>query len=194
MKKVLKFTAMAALVLGTFTASANELKLNVATDKDAKSLIFELDMVSADTKIQFLDSENNVIYSNSNVKTTSLRKKFDLSKLEKGVYTFKVDGTTLVTTYAILIDGEAISILNKDEVIKPVFRMKDNMVYINLLNLDKKDVEIKVYDSSDRVLYTQKISDALIVEKAINFKTAYKGDYTIAVKNANGVYTENVSI
>ena len=194
MKKVLKFTAMAALVFGTFTASANELKLNVAADREAKSLIFELDIVSKDTKIQFLDSNNNVIYSNSNVQSSSLRKKFDLSKLETGVYTFKVDDTTQVTTYSILIDGESISILNKDEVIKPVFRMKDNMVYINFLNVEKKDVEIKVYDSSDRVLYTQKISDTLIVEKAVNFKTAHKGDYTIAVKNSKGVYTENVSI
>ncbi len=185
---------MAALVLSTFTASANELKLNVATDKDAKSLIFELDIVSKDTKIQFIDSKNNVIYSNSNLKSSSLRKKFDLSKLEKGIYSFRVDDATQVTTYAIMIDGDSISILNKDEVIKPVFRMKDNMVYINFLNVEKKDVEIKVYDSNERVLFTQKISDTLIVEKAVNFQSAHKGDYTIAVKNANGVYTENISI
>ncbi|MBO0592149.1 hypothetical protein I2486_12120 [Cellulophaga sp. E16_2] len=194
MKKVLKFTAIAALVFSTFTASASELKLNVAADKEAKSLIFELDIVSKDTKIQFLDSKNNVIYSNSNLKSSSLRKKFDLSKLEKGVYTFRVDDMTLVTTYAILIDGESIRILNKDEVIKPVFRMKDGMIFVNLLNVDKMDVEIKVYDSNDRVLFTQKISDTLIVEKAVNFKTAHKGDYTITVKNANGVYRQNVSI
>ena len=174
MKKVLKFTVMAALLFSTVTAMANEPKMSLVADNAAKSLIFRLDVKTKDTKIQFLDSENNVIYYDNSV-SKGFSKKFDLSKLEMGAYTFKMDDSLKLVTYTIIIEDKGISILEKTEMVKPVFRTKDGMVYINLL-------------------FAETLTDKLIVEKAINFKKAFKGDYTISVKDANGVYLENISI
>lgn len=193
MKKVLKFTVMAALLFSTVTAMANEPKMSLVADNAAKSLIFKLDVKTKDTKIQFLDSENNVIYYDNSV-SKGFSKKFDLSKLEMGAYTFKMDDSLKLVTYTIIIEDKGISILEKTEMVKPVFRTKDGMVYINLLNKELKNVDIKVYDSSERLLFAETLTDKLIVEKAINFKKAFKGDYTISVKDANGVYLENISI
>lgn len=194
MKTVLKFTVMAALLFHTVTAMANEPKMKLIADNEAKSLVFELDITSIDTKIQFVDSDNNVIYSEDNLVAKGLRKKFDLSKLQKGVYTFKMDNAIKLVTYTILIEGARISILSKTEATKPVFRIKEGMVFINLLNKGMEKVAIKVYDASDRLLFSEAITDKLVVEKAINFKQAFKGEYTIMVKDANGVYTKNMRI
>tara|TARA_R110000868_G_scaffold98706_2_gene271731 strand:+ start:17715 stop:18299 length:585 start_codon:yes stop_codon:yes gene_type:complete len=194
MKRVLKFTVMAALVFNTITAMANEPKMKLVADNEAKSLVFELDITSKDTKIQFVDSDNNVIYSDYNFATKGLRKKFDLSKLQKGVYTFKMDNATKLVTYTILIEENGISILEKAENTKPIFRVKEGMVFINLLNRDMQKVDIKVYDASDRLLFSEAITDKLVVEKAINFKKAFKGEYTITVKDTNGVYSKNINI
>lgn len=194
MKTVLKFTVMAALLFNTVTAMASEPKMKLVADSNAKSLVFELDMISKDTKIQFIDSEHNVIYSNTNLAASGLRKKFDLSKLDKGVYTFKLDNSTKLVTYNILIEDEAVSILDKTEITKPVFIVKDGMVFINFFNQEMKTVDLKVYDASDRLLHSEIVENKLIVEKALNFKNAYKGSYTITVSTADGIYTENISI
>ena len=194
MKTVLKFTVMAALLFSTVTAMANEPKMKLIADSEAKSLVFELDKVSKDAKIQFLDSENNVIYSSGNLNNNDLRKKYDLSKLEEGVYTLKMDSTTKVLAYTILIKDDAISVLESKETIKPNFRVKEGMVFINFFNQEMKNVDVKVYDASDRLLHSEMVENKLIVEKALNFKNAYKGSYTITVSSADGIYTENISI
>jgi hypothetical protein len=194
MKTVVKFTVMAALLLHIVVANASEPKLNLVADLSEKSLIIDLDEVSKDTKIQFLDSENYIIYSDSSFKNKSIHTKFDLSNLDEGSYIFKLESSTKTITYEILIRKETIVIKDKVEVIKPAFRVKEDVVYINFLNISKKGVEIKVYDSEDRVLYSEKFMDSLIVEKAINFKNAYKGEYRVIVKNTNGNYQKNVSI
>ena len=139
MKKVLKFTVMAALLFSTVTAMANEPKMSLVADNAAKSLIFRLDVKTKDTKIQFLDSENNVIYYDNSV-SKGFSKKFDLSNAR-------------------------------------------------ITNLD-----VVTLNSLSQTEQTLEITDKLIVEKAINFKKAFKGDYTISVKDANGVYLENISI
>lgn len=194
MKTVLKFTVMAALLFNTVTAMANEPKMKLVADKDAKSLVFELDEVSKDAKIQFLDSDNNIIYSSTSLKSNGFRKKYDLSKLEVGVYTLKMDSETKQVVYTILIEGDTISIVETKETIKPYFRIKEGMVFINFLNKEMKNVDIKIYDASERLLHSEVVNNKLIVEKAINFKNAYKGSYTITVKSVTGTYTENISI
>ena len=152
MKTVLKFTVMAALLFNTVTAMANEPKMKLIADSEAKSLVFELDKVSKDAKIQFLDSENNVIYSSGNLNNNDLRKKYDLSKLEEGVYTLKMDSTTKVLAYTILIKDDAISVLESKETIKPNFRVKEGMVK----NAYKGSYTITV--SSADGIYTENIS------------------------------------
>tara|TARA_R110000868_G_scaffold165061_2_gene398001 strand:+ start:582 stop:1166 length:585 start_codon:yes stop_codon:yes gene_type:complete len=194
MKTVLKFTVMAALLMNTVTAMANEPKMKLVADSDTKSLVFELDEVSKDAKIQFLDSENNIIYSSSSFKSNVLRTKYDLSKLEEGVYTLRMDSISKEIVYTILIDGSSISVIETSETNKPSFRIKDGMVFINFFNKELKNVDIKVYDESDRILHSEVVSNKLIVEKAINFKNAYKGNYTVTIKSTDGVYSENISI
>lgn len=195
MKAVLKITVMAALMFSTLIASANsEPKIYVAGENEGKSLIFELDVTSENTKIQFLDSDSNIIYSDDAVSSTGVRKKFDMSNLSSGLYTFKVDNSIKAITYSILLASNEMTILSKDEKVKPVFREKDGLVYVNLLNTDKSKVIIKVYDSSSRLLFSEVVTDKLIVEKAINFKGAHKGEYIISVKDGSERYSENISI
>ncbi len=46
-----------------------------------------------------------------------------------------------------------VEVLEVEENVKPIFRKNHDMVYVNLLNLDKESVEIKVYDSNNRVIF-----------------------------------------
>ncbi|MEB8330472.1 hypothetical protein OO009_14000 [Flavobacteriaceae bacterium KMM 6897] len=84
--------------------------------------------------------------------------------------------------------------LNADKIIKPTFRTKGKMVYMNHLNLNGKKVEVKVQDASGNVIYETTFYDTVIVEKAFNFEKAYRGRYTVIIKDGNDTYYENVLV
>jgi len=84
--------------------------------------------------------------------------------------------------------------LNANEIIKPTFRTKGKMVYMNHLNLDGKKVQVKVQDESGNVIYETTFNETVIVEKAFNFEKANSGLYTVILKEGNKTYYENVLV
>ena len=77
---------------------------------------------------------------------------------------------------------------------KPIFRQKGDKVFLNMLNLQGEKIEIKVYDSSRRLLFKETITDELTIEKAFNFESAYEDNYTVLVKDSEGTYLERISV
>ncbi len=84
--------------------------------------------------------------------------------------------------------------LNTSEIIKPTFRTKGKMVYMNHLSLDGKRVQVKVQDELGNVIYETTFNESIIVEKAFNFKKANAGLYTVILKEGNKTYYENVLV
>ena len=65
---------------------------------------------------------------------------------------------------------------------------------MNLLNVSKGKVLLKVYDSEDRLVFDQAIDGDIVVEKAFNFEKAFKDEYTIVVVDKFGTYKETVVV
>ncbi len=193
MKNYLKMTALVAVFFVSMTISANEPILKVGSTTNSKSLVFELDSKSTQTKVRFYDADDNIIFSD-NISDALYAKKFDLKSLEEGNYTFKVENSLTTYVYTISVKEGSVDIVKRKENSKPVFRKNDAMVYLNLLNLDKKDVKIEITDSSNRLVHEETIANELVVQKVFNFKTAVADGYTIAVKNGNDVYYEAIVV
>jgi len=193
MKKVVRTAAMIAFMFVTATSMANEVKLSLETEKESKSLVFELDSQSTETTIKLFDSADHVIYF-ENISNLSYVKKFNLKNLDEGLYYFTTENPLKKVTYIISVKDAEVKILNRKENPKPIFRKKNEMVYLNLLNLEKKKVEIKVYDSSDRLVFSERRVNEMIIEKAFNFSKAYKDTYTLAVRDGNDSYYEYVIV
>lgn len=87
-----------------------------------------------------------------------------------------------------------IEILESADKGKRIFRQKGKKVYLNILNLAEDTIEIKVFDSSKRVLFKEVIEGDLTVEKAFNFEQAVRDSYTVAVKDSEGTYLERISV
>ncbi|MGB5227426.1 MAG: hypothetical protein WBN55_04135 [Eudoraea sp.] len=84
--------------------------------------------------------------------------------------------------------------LKRSENTKPVFRKKGSRLFLNLLNLDGKDVQIKVYDSDNRTLFSEVIENESIVTKAFNFESAYEDRYTVVVKDGKNTYYDYIVV
>ncbi|MGB5818147.1 MAG: hypothetical protein WBG90_01590 [Saonia sp.] len=194
MKTVLKFTVAIAMMFSTITALANEPKLYLVANKDAKSLVFQLDAQTKETSIKFIDADNQIIYSDNIKDAYDYTKKFDLSKLNDGEYTFEMEDMLRTITYDITIKKDDMEILKKRENTKPFFRRKGDMLYLNLLNLDHDAIEVKVYDSQNSLILKQALGNGLIIEKAFNFEKAFEDSYTLVLKDNDDTYYQEVII
>lgn len=183
---------MIALMFATATSMANDEKLSLESKKESKSLVFEMD-AQKETFIKLFDAENHIIYSES-VSAISYSKKFNLENVADGNYYFTTEDALRKVTYTISVRNSDVEIVSRKENAKPVFKIKDQIVYLNLLNLSKKDVKIEIYDSSNRLVFTEKRENEMIIEKAMNFNNAYNDQYTVVVKDNENTYYENILI
>ena len=76
----------------------------------------------------------------------------------------------------------------------PVFVKKGQKIMMNLLNVSKGKVLLKVYDSEDRLVFDEAIDGDIVVEKAFNFEKAFKDEYTIVVVDKFGTYTKTMVV
>ena len=193
MKTNLKFTTMIAFMFATVVGLAKEPKLSLMTEGQSKSLIVELDSKNNKTFLKILDENQNIIFSEK-IATTSYTKKFDLNELENGSYYIELDDSLRTLVYPISVENKEVKILKRIENTKPVFRKKGSMLFLNLLNLDGEDVQIKVFDSDNRTLFSEVIKNESIVTKAFNFETAHEDRYTVVVKDGENTYYEDIAV
>jgi crotonobetainyl-CoA:carnitine CoA-transferase CaiB-like acyl-CoA transferase len=78
----------------------------------------------------------------------------------------------------------------------PYFRKAGEKVFLNFLNLDGKQVVVKVVDAEGRLLFFERISDSPVVEKAFNFEKAEPGTYKVEVMVTEGdsTYSESIKV
>ena len=76
----------------------------------------------------------------------------------------------------------------------PTFKRKGDKLLVNLLNLEQKDVMIKIYDNQGRVVYKELLEGKLVIEKAFNFENAFENDYTVVVTENDKTFKETVAV
>jgi hypothetical protein len=193
MKTILRLSMVAAFFFSTAAGMAKEPVL-FFTNEDARSLIFQMDTPAENTALRFFDTEGNTIYSEKTGDVAFYGKKFDLKKLDGGLYFLEIEDTYKEIVYTIEVSRNSVRILEKVEKLKPIFRRKGKMLFLNLLNLNESKVDIKVVDSSNRVLFSESVEGKQVVEKAINFEKALEDKYTVVVSHGNDTYYENVLV
>ena len=181
-----------ALVLLVATAMAKEPR--IITDGSTKNLVFMLDSTSEETSIQLVDSDGNIIYTEAVPKRAAYAKRFDLNHLESGSYSLKVGDPIKEIAFTIVLNEEHVRVVNRVEHTKPLFREKDGKVLLNLLNLDLNPVELSVYDSSNRILFSEGIEGEQTIRKSFNFENALTDHYTVMVKDGENTYYEEIVV
>lgn len=194
MKSIIKSALVLVTLLAVATGMAKEPLLLITKKEDARTLIFRLDTPSKETAIRFFDNFGNTIYSEKTGEVNAYGKKFDLNNLAGGYYYLEVEDAFKELVYTIEVTKKDTRIVEKKEKVKPIFRKKGNRLFLNLLNLKEADVEIKVMDSSNRVLFQEVIAGELVVEKAINFENAVNDSYIVVIRNGKDTYYESVVV
>ena len=191
MKAVLKLTAVAALLLSSTIAMANDPGMYLTTVKEAKRLVLKLNKQTESSVLTLTDTEKHQIFVENIREDEDYSKKFDLSNLEEGLYYLKMESPTRTVEFTISVEDSEVNVIARDEVAKPFFRKRGNILYVNYFN---HPVVINVVDSENRVVFTQKMGTELVIGKMINFTNAVKDDYTVSVSEGTNTYFETVSV
>jgi hypothetical protein len=189
MKNLVKFTTVVAFMFATVAGMAREPKLNLLSVGKAKSVVLTMDASSKGVQVKLMDADLNVIYSEK-MSEGQFSKKINLKDLNDGIYYLSADDSFKSYSYTIVLNNNTMNVVETAEEIKPFFRKTDNMIFMNYLNLDKSDLSIKIFDAESRTVFTQEVTDEMIVEKAFNFTDAFPGTYMVTVKSAGKTYTE----
>jgi flagellar hook assembly protein FlgD len=102
--------------------------------------------------------------------------------------------TIMKFTVAAVIMFSTIGSFANDEITKSIFKKKEDKVFVNLYNLDKDKVEIKIYDSQNRVVYAETIVDSFLVKKVFNFESAFEDSYTLVIKKEGETYKKSILV
>ena len=190
MKNLVKFTTVVAFMFATVAGMAREPKLNLLSVGKAKSVVLTMDASSKGVQVMLKDADLNVIYVEK-MSEGQFSKKLNLKDLTDGVYYLSADDNVKNYSYTIVLKNNTVNIVDMAEDIKPFFRKTSNMIYLNYLNLDKSKLSIKIFDTESRTVFTQEVTDEMIVEKAFNFTDAFPGTYTVSIKSSGKTFTEN---
>ncbi|MCW5517396.1 hypothetical protein [Muriicola sp. Z0-33] len=193
MKTVIKLSTVAGLLFTVAVGMAKEPNVKLISKGAEKSLVFQMDAKAKETYIKLIDDNDNVIFKDK-VSLGNYAKRFNLSALPNGRYYFSTENAIKLYVYTLSVNESELILVDKSEKAKPVFRKKGDRLFLNLLNLDENKVDIKVIDSSDRVVFKETIEDESIIEKAFNFEKAYEDRYMVVVKDNNDVYYEYVLV
>jgi len=89
MKRMIKISAILALMFATTSSMANNPKISLAPGTDSKSIIVKLDKQVKKSTLRLTDADNNSIFF-EDISENRYAKKFNLTNLENGTYFFAV--------------------------------------------------------------------------------------------------------
>ncbi|MDW5289484.1 hypothetical protein [Formosa sp. PL04] len=189
MKRILVLSIyMFAMVTGIATY-AN------ASSKDGERKKSEITLTLNDVKegqLLSIKDINGIVLYNSTIATSGLyNNKFDLTALPNGTYYFEHEkGYEIkIIPFTVSIGEVTFNKKNEKSIFKPVVNLKNNNLYLTQLSLDKSDVEVKIYYTSDNsefnLIHSEDISNTTNINRIYKLAEKRTGNYKVII-NANG--------
>lgn len=193
MKKSIKFSIVAALLMSFATVSAKDLE-KVLKDKE-KITVVNFSKLKKGTEIKIKDTNGVSLYQESVEKTGAYSKSFDLSKLPDGTYFIEVNTQSQLTIMPFKISDDQVNMEKALEYVihKPILLTKNNKVTLTKLSLDQNPLEVKVYYQDGVMVYSEKIANKTSIAKMFDFSEAQKGTYTFVMKSDGRVFQEDIN-
>ncbi|AUS06142.1 hypothetical protein [Pseudotamlana carrageenivorans] len=155
-----------------------------------------LDYAKKGSAVSIKDSYGAVLYSETISTTGKYNKNFDLSFLPDGNYLFEVDKDLEFEEIPFTLNN-GVAHFNKSQeklFYKPYLRVSDDLVYINKLNLDNKNLTVNIYytkgnSMNQELLVSEILTGDSKIEKVYKLAENGHGTYKI-VLGSGGRFTE----
>jgi hypothetical protein len=195
MKKAMKFVVMAVAALSTAVNYASIIELN---HQDQFS-VQEGKNITENSKFVIRNKNGVAIFEGTVFNSSSMAELVSDMDLSSGSYTYEVVGDTNIEVTSFVVDETTILFDAKSTktIFMPTLRVKDDLVLVSQLSLLKEPLKIKMYYSAEEddskifdLIYTEKIGEEMILERAYSLDKSKTGDYKIKFISNGKVFTE----
>ncbi|MFM2368461.1 MAG: hypothetical protein RL619_761 [Bacteroidota bacterium] len=195
MKKIVKFSLMlAAAALTSVEAHAGNADFSLDLKKEeGKTVSFTL-RETKKVDLSIYDTSNNLIYQENVTSDDNINRTYDLTAFPDGVYYLQAESDLKIAKYKIEVIGK-VAKLSADaisEVYKPVLINKNGIIKLNILNLNKALVTVKIYNLNDIELYNETLTAELNVGKIFDLSNVQGNKCTFMITYNGTTFVETV--
>jgi hypothetical protein len=195
MKKIVKFSLMlAAAALTSVEAHAGNADFSLDLKKEeGKTVSFTL-RETKKVDLSIYDTSDNLIYQENVTSDDNINRTYDLTAFPDGVYYLQAESDLKIAKYKIEVIGK-VAKLSADaisEVYKPVLINKNGIIKLNILNLNKALVTVKIYNSNDIELYNETLTAELNVGKIFDLSKVQGNKCTFMITYNGTTFVETV--
>ena len=195
MKKILQTSLLAVLMLVSASLYANEETFELKVKGGAqKSVAF---FISEPLDVEFSISDYNavILYQQNIHALQPIKKTYNLAAFPDGTYQLRLETELKITQYKIRIE-EGKTIVEEPIIIqklKPILTMQNAIVTLDMENMDKVPVEIKVVNEYNEQLYNSVFNSAKLSKK-FNIAQANAKELTFIVRYKDQEFTKTLSV
>ena len=182
-------------MFATLLSFANEVSF-FTVKNDAKRTLISLN-VKEGNLLSIIDDNGVILYKELIQKTGIYTKGFDLTSLPNGEYIFELDKDLEINTIPFtVLSGNVV--FNKEEeklIYKPYIRVKDNLVYVTKLALNKEPLKVDIYfinSSNTELIHSEEIENTKNIQKLYKLTGSEKGNYRIVLQSEDRTFTKNI--
>lgn len=181
-----KITALAVLITVIGTASfassgplGDNSNFKVLTKADSKFELIYVSSEEGDVSVTIYDNDGKNISSSTVKDATKFRRTYDFSQLEAGKY------SVVVRNEEGIAREEIAHKLTTQKLQTFVAKLPDSKAFkVHVGDFDsKRPVNVKIYNSQNKVIHREAISNTQAFSKVFNLDKVESGDYTVLIEN-----------
>ena len=203
MKKLMNSSLKCLVAFGLFLVSVNlqaSAVHSLKIEKDAEGKVLKLQIetkLSDQFQVRIIDASSIVLHKETITVKKRMMKKYVLEQLPEGEYSFEIEGTQskIIQPIQISVTDLELDETQRREVFKPVVRLKNNNLDINLLILENSKVQLELFNTDyEKVYYKQFKNFGPVFGKRLDLSQITKGKYILKLKTGDEVYNEVINL
>lgn len=184
MKRLAKTSLVIVVMFTTMLSFANEFA-SLPKEKTSKITNVTFENVKKGALLLIKDKNSLVLYKELIERSGKYTRGFDLTALPDGSYYFELDKEVEINITPFVVKSNIVT-FNKSEqhtINKPFVTIKRGRIMVSKLALENQPLEIKIYDESSYLIYSDKLENGQILERIYDISKVAKGNYKIVLKS-----------
>ncbi|MDW5289486.1 hypothetical protein [Formosa sp. PL04] len=201
MKKIITLSICMLVMTSSFASTFSGIAFSKKGDGSKMEITLTLNDVKAGQKLSIKDNKGTLLFNKTIEKSGAFNNRFDLSQLPDGTYHFEHEKNHYVKhiPFTVYLGEVTFDKENESIVYKPVVRVKNNLIYLSKLDLEKENIEVRIYytgndENEYQLLHSENITDTIKVERVYRLSEQYKGEYKIVINTNDESYVEHFKI
>lgn len=168
-------------------------RVNTIAGTEKKALLEISDNAEKNYTISITNASGDEIYKNVTLgEQLNFNRKYDLSKLDYGVYHVKVQTDRESNEQFITLSKKGIEVGKTVKKVDPFFSFADNKLILSYLNYNGDKMSLKFYDN-DGLIWSKKLDNSFNLQKAFDLSKLENGKYQVVLESDNLNYEYNLT-